>query len=122
MWFRMAKFTSISALLFVLLAALLLNGEKSASPQKPELDPTTGLVMAKDWELVRAHCLACHSMKTITQSSKDRANWAKTMQKMQQFEGLYPLGEVESQILDYLAENYPVSDRPHNPKIRRPIY
>lgn len=119
----MTQFPVISALMVSLLATLSLTGRNATDDiPKPALDPFTGLVMAQGWELVRTHCFACHSMKTITQSGKDRANWAKTLQTMQQKEGLYPLGEMEEEILDYLAKNYPVFVRPHNPKIRRPIY
>ncbi len=119
----MTQLPAISALLVSLLATSPLNHRNAAGDSaKPGLDPLTGLVMAQGWELVRTHCFACHSMKTITQSGKDRSNWAKTLQTMQRAEGLYPLGEVEAEILDYLDKNYPVSDRPHNPKIRRPIY
>ena len=118
----MRQLPTISALLVALLAASPLNDLDAADdPGKPALDPLTGLVMAQGWQLVRAHCFACHSMKTITQSGKDRSNWAKTIQTMQRTEGLYPLGEMEADILDYLEKNYPVSDKPHNPKIRRPI-
>ena len=119
----MTQIPAISILLVSLLATYPLAGRNATNDlPKPALDPFTGLVMAQGWELVRTHCFACHSMKTITQSGKDRANWAKTLQTMQQKEGLYPLGDVETEILDYLEENYPVSVRPHNPKIRMPIY
>lgn len=119
----MRQLPAISALLVSLLATSPLNGRSEPEDSsKPGPDPLTGLVMAQGWELVRTHCFACHSLKIVTQAGKDRSNWAKTLQKMQQSEGLYPLGEVESDILDYLEKNYPVSDRPHNQKIRRPIY
>ena len=88
------------------------------APVKEPLDPITGLIMAEGWELVRTHCIACHSMKIITQAGKDRSNWGKTLLTMQRTGGLYPLGELEGKILDYLEKNYPIADRPHNAKIR----
>ncbi len=87
----------------------------------PEIDPTTKLVKAENWELVSANCMACHSTKGFTQVRQNREGWEKTIRNMQMKNGLWPLGDMESKILDYLEKNYGLPEEAHNPKIRRPL-
>lgn len=70
------------------------------------VDPATGLVADEGFEQVRAQCTACHSALLITQNRSDRDGWLQMIRWMQETQGLWPLGENEPIILDYLARNY----------------
>ena len=74
-------------------------------------DETTGLVIDKHLDLVVAHCTGCHSSKLITQFHTDRQGWLEKIRWMQQKQKLWDLGESEPKILDYLAKNYPPSEK-----------
>jgi hypothetical protein len=69
-------------------------------------DPMTGLVISKNYDIVRAHCTACHSAKLVTQNRMTRENWLETIRWMQRSQGLWPLGAQEQKILDYLETHY----------------
>lgn len=69
-------------------------------------DPATGLINRPGMELVRAHCTARHSARLIIQNKADRLGWLSTIRWMQESQGLWPLGQVEATILDYLSANY----------------
>jgi len=72
-----------------------------------QLDPNTGLKVAPNWELVRAHCGACHSYQLVTAQRGDRDYWSTTIAWMQRSQNLWPLPEpILGQMLDYLAANY----------------
>jgi len=76
--------------------------------QAADIDPASGLIMAPGWENVRAHCGACHSHALVTQQRADRQTWLDTIRWMQATQNLWQFpAEVETQILDYLATNYP---------------
>ncbi len=70
------------------------------------IDTVTGLAIDGNFELVRAHCTACHSAKLITQNSASREGWEQMIRWMQAGQGLWELGENESLILDYLSLHY----------------
>ena len=89
--------------------------------EEVEKDPLSGMIIAENWNLVKANCVVYHSTKGFTQIRLDRKNWEKIIKLMQEKNGLWPLGEMEPKILDYLEENYGLSDEHHNPKIRRPL-
>ena len=74
-------------------------------------DETTGLVVSEGLNLVIAHCTACHSSKLITQFHTDRQGWLEKIRWMQQKQKLWDLGEAEPKILDYLAKNYPPTEK-----------
>jgi hypothetical protein len=78
--------------------------------QAPQLhaatDPTTGLVIAPGYEQVKAQCTTCHSGRLVAQNRADRDGWLQMIRWMQDTQNLWPLGEAEPVILDYLAENY----------------
>lgn len=78
----------------------------SESVVLPKIDPQTGLVEADGMQLVVAHCSACHSTALITQNAMRKARWRETIRWMQQTQKLWPLGEAEPVILDYLAKWY----------------
>jgi hypothetical protein len=69
-------------------------------------DEKTGLVLAPGFELVSVHCTVCHSARLVTQNRSDRKGWEAMIRWMQDTQGLWPLGESEDLILDYLAANY----------------
>ena len=100
---------------------VLVSSIQSLCLAELEKDPTTNLIKDKDWELVTANCMACHSTKGFTQVRQNRKSWEKTIRDMQQKNGLWPLGDMEPKILDYLEKNYGLPKQPHNPKIRRPL-
>lgn len=83
-----------------------------------EIDPISGLVVDTGFEIVRAHCMACHSAKLVSQNRMTRENWLDTLRWMQKSQGLWELGKNEKIILDYLTTNYspiPSSRRPPIP-------
>lgn len=60
--------------------------------------------------LVQAHCGACHSLALVTQNRMSRERWLGTIRWMQDKQGLWDLGDAESEIIDYLANNYGVTE------------
>ena len=74
-------------------------------------DKTTGLVVSEGLNLVITHCTACHSSKLIMQFHTDRQGWLEKIRWMQQKQKLWDLGEAEPKILDYLAKNYPPTEK-----------
>lgn len=70
------------------------------------IDPQSGLVIAKGMSLVQAHCSACHSPSLITQNAMSRERWLETIRWMQETQKLWPLGDAEEDILDYLSTWY----------------
>ena len=70
------------------------------------VDPQSGLVKAEGFNLVLAHCSACHSTSLITQNAMSRERWLETIRWMQDTQKLWPLGEAEPLILDYLSAWY----------------
>ena len=100
-------------LLFALLAGLaaseLAMAQKSPTPhttRQPKVDPQSGLVIAEGYNMVAAHCSACHSPSLITQNAMSRERWLETIRWMQDTQKLWPLGDAEPTILDYLATWY----------------
>jgi len=83
--------------------ALTLGGRATAQ----ELDPTTGLVKAENWELVLGHCSACHSLRLVSEQRLSRERWLEMIRWMQATQNLWQFEpETEERILDYLALNY----------------
>lgn len=92
-----------------------------------ETDSDTGLIKAEGWEMVKGRCTVCHSAKLVTQNSGSRGHWESLIRWMQDTQGLWQFEpDVETTILDYLAENYgpkessrrlplPRTERPDNP-------
>ncbi|MFT6435341.1 MAG: hypothetical protein ACJAVI_003396 [Candidatus Azotimanducaceae bacterium] len=57
-------------------------------------------------EIVSQTCIACHSLKLVTQNRADREGWLAMIRWMQEKQGLWPLGDNEDKILDYLSAYY----------------
>jgi cytochrome c5 len=66
----------------------------------------SGLIVADGFETVRTTCTACHSGKLVAQNRATRTGWKEMITWMQETQGLWPLGDNEPIILDYLATNY----------------
>lgn len=89
---------------FTIFLILLTPGVVSAA----ETDATTGLIKNSGWEQVRVHCGGCHSHALVTGQRADRNTWLDIIRWMQETQNLWQFQpEVEAQILDYLATNYP---------------
>ena len=72
-----------------------------------EIDVSSGLVKKPGWELVLAHCGGCHSHALVTSQRADRQTWLDMIRWMQASQNLWQFpAETETQILDYLAQNY----------------
>ena len=72
-----------------------------------ETDPDSGLIVDEHWQLVQAHCSACHSLKLVTQNRGSRQNWLEMIRWMQETQGLWQFDAgIETAILDYLEKNY----------------
>ncbi len=84
---------------------------KSKSDSLIKIDESTGLIVSQHLNLVIANCTGCHSSKLITQFHTDRQGWLEKIRWMQQKQKLWDLGESEPKILDYLAKNYPPSEK-----------
>lgn len=87
----------------IVAAAMLLASSHGFSQ---EVDKLTGLIVAPGFESVRANCMACHSMKLVTQNRMTRDTWLETIRWMQETQGLWPLKDQEKAILDYLGTHY----------------
>ena len=57
-------------------------------------------------DIVAQTCVACHSLKLVTQNRADREGWLAMIRWMQEKQGLWPLGPNEEVILDYLSTHY----------------
>lgn len=71
-----------------------------------ESDPATGLIIAPGFDSVKVQCTVCHSARLISQNRADRDGWQAMIRWMQSTQGLWPLGDNEVIILDYLATHY----------------
>lgn len=73
-----------------------------------DIDEASGLIVNPGWEQVRANCGGCHSHALVTAQRADRNTWLDIIRWMQATQNLWPLQpDIEAQILDYLAANYP---------------
>ncbi|UZD23995.1 hypothetical protein [Algoriphagus halophytocola] len=82
------------------------SSEQSALAPGDGIDAETGLVASAGLELIKANCTNCHSSALIIQNRFTREGWKEKIVWMQETQGLWPLGESEEAILDYLAEHY----------------
>ncbi|GAA4457980.1 monoheme cytochrome C [Nibrella saemangeumensis] len=69
-------------------------------------DPDTGLVVAEQLNVVKAHCTSCHSSKLILQNRFTRDGWKEKIRWMQRTQNLWDLRDSEPVVLDYLAKYY----------------
>lgn len=84
---------------------------------EPATDPQSGLVIAEGSNLVLAHCSACHSTSLITQNAMSKKRWLETIRWMQDTQKLWPLGDAEPVILDYLANWYGPKESARRPPL-----
>lgn len=83
-----------------------------------DIDESTGLKIAPGWQQVRAHCGGCHSHALVTGQRADRQTWLDMIRWMQATQNLWQFQpDTETEILDYLAANYP----PQASRRRAPI-
>ena len=94
--------------LFVCIAITGVPGENLTQAQEVETDPLTGLKMNDNWELVRNNCIACHSLKLVTQQRGTATQWLAVIRWMQDKQNLWQFDlDTEGKIINYLAESYP---------------
>ena len=86
---------------------MTLPGQEAAD-EEIKRDPETGMIMAENWELVRANCIICHSPQQFLRQRGTRSTWQSVIDWMQKDHGLIWLvdPELEDKIVTYLAENY----------------
>ena len=90
-----------------LLLCLAVTALSQSAAADVELDAESGLAIATGWQLVKAHCGACHSTKLVTAQRGGRDYWLDTIRWMQRTQNLWDLPPaIEEQVLDYLADNY----------------
>ena len=83
-----------------------------------ELDSRTGLVVAPGWQLVMAHCGACHSYQLVTAQRGDEQFWRQTIEWMQRTQNLWQIPDDQrADIVEYLASNYNESDWGRRPPL-----
>lgn len=99
-------------------AAACASVEAQVHAQQPEAgaalvqgqEPIAGaaLVQAPGWELVYAHCSACHSLQLVTSQRGDADTWLRLIRWMQATQNLWEFdAATEAAIVTYLAEHYP---------------
>ena len=66
----------------------------------------TGMKIGKGFDIVRQTCTGCHSAKLITQNRATREGWKEMITWMQETQGLWQLGPIEEEVLDYLSTHY----------------
>lgn len=100
----MSRFSKAAG--FLALAGICLASGAAAAEALPT-DPATGLVMDDNWQIVAAHCGACHSTRLVTQNRGSRETWLHLIRWMQDSQGLWPFNEpTETMLLDYLEKHY----------------
>ena len=57
----------------------------------PATDSASGLVIAPGWELVQAHCGACHSQALLVQQRGNQVFWTDIIARMQRDHGLWDI-------------------------------
>ncbi|MFY0627711.1 MAG: hypothetical protein JXR07_15545 [Reichenbachiella sp.] len=99
------------------------NIEKSNSsiedPDKIEdgIHVRTGLIDATGLMTVVQNCTNCHSSKLIIQNRMNTERWNATIKWMQETQNLWPLGENQAVIVNYLVTNYPPKQKGRREKL-----
>jgi len=95
------------ALALLVASILALPATMGQDSKAIRLDPATGMKMTGDWELTKAHCIACHSPQTFLRQRGTLNNWKSIIAWMEEKGGLPKLGEeIKNRILAYLSQNY----------------
>ncbi len=71
----------------------------------------TGLIDAPGLQETVNNCTNCHSAQLVMQNRMSAERWHATIRWMQETQNLWPLGEKEDIIVDYLVTNYPPKDK-----------
>lgn len=71
----------------------------------------TGLIDAPGLQETVNNCTSCHSAKLIMQNRMNAERWHATIRWMQETQNLWPLGENEAIIVNYLTTNYPPKNK-----------
>ncbi|WP_405382109.1 monoheme cytochrome C [Maribacter sp. LLG6340-A2] len=115
---------------FVVVGALavILYGPNESQVEIEELGPDvvengihvrTGLVDAEGLQTVITNCTSCHSSQLIIQNRMGEEQWNATIRWMQKTQGLWPLGDNQKIIVDYLVKNYPPLEKGRRPALTR---
>ncbi|SEL96200.1 sulfite dehydrogenase (cytochrome) subunit SorB [Maribacter orientalis] len=92
-------------------------GEEDSELIENGIHIRTGLVEADGLQTVITNCTTCHSSKLIIQNRMGEEQWDATIRWMQKTQGLWPLGENQKVIVDYLTKNYPVLEKGRRPPL-----
>jgi len=71
----------------------------------------TGLIDAEGLMTVVNNCTNCHSSKLIIQNRMNSERWNATIEWMQETQNLWPLGDNQEVIVNYLVTNYPTKNK-----------
>lgn len=71
----------------------------------------TGLLDAPGLQETVNNCTSCHSAKLVIQNRMSAERWHATIRWMQETQNLWPLGENEAIIVNYLTTNYPPKNK-----------
>jgi len=71
----------------------------------------TGLIDAPGLQETVNNCTNCHSAKLVMQNRMNAERWHATIRWMQETQNLWPLGDNEKIIVDYLVTNYPPKNK-----------
>ena len=71
----------------------------------------TGLKDGEGLMTVVNNCTNCHSSKLIVQNRMNKERWNATIKWMQETQNLWPLGENQEIIVNYLVTHYPVKSK-----------
>jgi len=103
----------VSILCIWLMFAPVVNAAESV-----DIDSQSGLIVDTGWQMVRAQCGACHSLRLVTQNRSDREGWLRLIRWMQETQKLWPIPPpVEDEILTYLAKHYAPSHQGRRPPL-----
>ncbi len=86
-----------------------------------KVDRESGLIDDPNLMMVKAQCTACHSSKLILQHRFSRAGWQERIRWMQKYHKLWPLGDSEKVVLDYLEKHYSPLTTTKNGSRRAPL-
>jgi hypothetical protein len=91
----------------IVLLSLTLGIATTCAAEEVAKDPVTGMKIGENWELVRNHCIICHSAQTFLRQRGTETTWTSILEWMQKSGGLWKLHpDVEKAIIGYLTEHY----------------
>lgn len=85
-----------------------INPDYSVDPKEIEngIHVPSGLIAQEGFELVLGNCVQCHSINLVKQNRATEQGWLEMIHWMQETQGLWDLGENESEIVRYLSTYY----------------